>query len=86
MRICYSLIGKLSPSEAHFEVVRHVLTYLKDNLHFGICFENIREINLHGYCDSDWVRCVDNSKSIYGYVFRDFLKIPLSEGMWLNLH
>lgn len=42
-----------SSSKVYFEVVRHVLRYLKDNLNFGICFENIGEINLHGYCDND---------------------------------
>lgn len=40
-------------SEIHFGVVKRVLIYLKGTLNFCIWFENVGNINLHSFCDSN---------------------------------
>ena len=58
-----------SPSKVHFGVAKRILRYLKGTLDFGIWFESTADLNLFGYCDSDWASCVDDSKSTSSYVF-----------------
>lgn len=58
-----------SPSKIHFGVGKHVLRYLRGTLNFRIWFEQIMEVNLYCYCNSNWTRCVDNSNSMSSYIF-----------------
>ena len=69
------IVTKLSqymsnPSNAQFNMAKHVLRYLKGTLEQKLTFTKSKEgINLHGFCDADWGSSEDR-KSITGYVFK----------------
>ena len=69
------IVTKLSqymsnPSNAQFNMAKHVLRYLKGTLEQKLTFTKSKEgINLHGFCDADWGSSED-WKSITGYVFK----------------
>ena len=69
------IVTKLSqymsnPSNAQFNMAKHVLRYLKGTLEQKLTFTKSKEgINLHGFCDADWGSS-ENRKSITGYVFK----------------
>ncbi|MCO5609030.1 hypothetical protein L7F22_063251 [Adiantum nelumboides] len=55
-------------SKKHWDVVKHLLRYLKGTaskcLHFGN-----NEASIVGYTDADYAGCLDTWKSTFGYVF-----------------
>ena len=60
-----------SPRDTHLTAAKRVLRYIKGTSKFGIFFPTSAEVtmNLIGYYDSDWSGGVDDSRSIYGYLF-----------------
>ena len=59
-----------SPTEAHLNLARNVLRYLKGSINVKLCFRKSSEpLNLFGYCDSDWAGSEDR-KSLSGYCYR----------------
>ena len=72
--ICY-VVTKLSqfmsnPTQAHLNLVKSVLRYLKGTINEGIVYLKINEpVQLVGYSDSDWGSSNDR-KSISGYCFK----------------
>ncbi|XP_041999860.1 uncharacterized mitochondrial protein AtMg00810-like [Salvia splendens] len=46
-----------------------VLRYIKDLTNFGIKYVKGAQVNLQGYCDSDWAGCLDDMKSTTGHSF-----------------
>ena len=76
------IVTKLSqymsnPSNAQFNMAKHVLRYLKGTLEQKLTFTKSKEgINLHGFCDADWGSSEDR-KSITGYVFKVTINGPV---------
>eukprot|EP00253_Pinus_taeda_P015521 PITA_15521 len=55
--------------EAHWQVAKRILRYVKGTKKFGILYNVSEHSDLVGYTDSDWARSVDDQKSTSGYVF-----------------
>ena len=60
-----------NPSDAHWIAVKRILRYLKATAHLGLKFQanNNNNIEIRGYCDSDYAGDSTTSKSTTGYVF-----------------
>jgi len=66
-----SLISRFMdrPKEAHWQVAKRILRYVKGTKRFGILYTVSECSDLVGYTDSDWVGSVDDRKSTSAYVF-----------------
>ena len=58
-----------NPSQIHMGVGKRILRYLQGTKDFGIKFEKNANINLHGFCDSDWGGCTNDMKCTSRYIF-----------------
>ncbi|XP_050110120.1 uncharacterized mitochondrial protein AtMg00810-like [Malus sylvestris] len=57
-----------SPSDAHFEVVKHILRYLKDALGHGLLLQRSTDSSLLvAYSDANWAGCPNTRRSTTGY-------------------
>ncbi|KAJ0471180.1 putative RNA-directed DNA polymerase [Helianthus annuus] len=56
-----------SPKEVHLSLALRLLRYLKLSPGKGISFRKTDELNLFGYADSDWAKCLNTRKSVTGY-------------------
>lgn len=52
-----------------FIATKHVLQYLKDNIHYGMKYVGYDELSVHGFVDSDWVEDAHYRKIIFGFYF-----------------
>ena len=66
-----SLISRFMerPKEAHWQVAKRILRYVKGTKMFGILYYASEHSDLVGYTDSNWAGSVDDRKSTSGYVF-----------------
>ncbi|RDY12724.1 putative mitochondrial protein, partial [Mucuna pruriens] len=69
-----SLVGSLSlllygVSYLYMKVAKRILRYLKGTLDFGLFYSSSNEFKLMGFCDSDFVRDIDDRKSTTDFVF-----------------
>ena len=69
-----SAIGLLSrfmqdPGRAHWEAAKRVLRYIQHTKHLGLHYGRKQDLELVGFCDSDWGGDQDKRKSTTGYVF-----------------
>eukprot|EP00733_Pompholyxophrys_punicea_P000254 Pompholyxophrys_punicea_v1_NODE_55_length_4195_cov_3.523671.p1 type:complete len:835 gc:universal NODE_55_length_4195_cov_3.523671:1568-4072(+) len=55
------------PTQAHWELAKRILRYLKGTIDYGIRF--LVDGNLFGYCDSDWAGDKNTRRSTSGYLF-----------------
>jgi len=58
-----------SPSHFYYAAAKRVLRYIQGTTSYGIRYNKNKEVQLLGYCDSDWGGCVDDMKSTSGYTF-----------------
>lgn len=58
-----------APTEAHFQVVKRVLRYVKDTVELGILYKREGKSSLQAYTDSDYAGDLDDRKSTSGFVF-----------------
>ncbi|TXG53900.1 hypothetical protein EZV62_019156 [Acer yangbiense] len=58
-----------SPSQKHFGVGKRDLRYIQGTMNYEIKYRRNFEVNLIGFCDSDWVSCADDIKITFDYVF-----------------
>ncbi|EOY13913.1 DNA/RNA polymerases superfamily protein [Theobroma cacao] len=58
-----------APSEIHFFAVKRVLRYIKGTTGYGLKFSKNESKELVGCCDSDWAKCLDDSKNTSGFCF-----------------
>jgi hypothetical protein len=60
------------PRRVHWVVEKHLLTYLRGTVDYGLDYVREDGFILIGYKDSNWVGCVVESKSTSGCCFRFF--------------
>ncbi|XP_059277528.1 uncharacterized mitochondrial protein AtMg00810-like [Lycium ferocissimum] len=58
------LYRRLQTKEAHWNMTLYVVCYLKKNSGQGIVMREICDLQLYGWCDSDWDRCSFTQKSL----------------------
>ena len=51
------------PFVIHIKATKRILYYLKGTLDFGLFYSSSKKFKLVGYCDSDFVRDLDDRKS-----------------------
>ena len=56
-----------SPYDSHWDVVIHILCYLKGTPGQGVLYENSGHTQIVGYCDTDWIGSLANRCSTSGY-------------------
>ncbi|WJZ99428.1 hypothetical protein VitviT2T_017875 [Vitis vinifera] len=56
-------------SEIHFQATKRVIRYVLGTMDYGIKFSQVQSFNFHGFSDSDWASCVDDTRSTSGYCF-----------------
>ena len=57
------------PTSTHLKVAKRILRYLKGTIELGLFYSSSDDFYLVGYCDSDYVREVDDRKSTSDFVF-----------------
>ena len=55
------------PKEAHRDAALSVVRYLKGNLGQGIILRSACDLQLYGWCDSDWAGCPLTRRSLTGW-------------------
>ncbi|KAJ0526509.1 putative RNA-directed DNA polymerase [Helianthus annuus] len=56
-----------SPKEVHLSLALRLLRYLKLSPGKGLSFKKSTNLDLFGYADSDWAKCLNTRKSVTGY-------------------
>ena len=56
-----------SPTQSHFDAPKCVLRYLSGTFNKGLLLRHDSPLNLHAFCDADWVSDKDTSRSTTGY-------------------
>ncbi|XP_014519706.1 uncharacterized protein LOC106776751 [Vigna radiata var. radiata] len=56
-----------APTIDHFQAVKHILRYVKGTMSYGLSFTRGASLNVLGYSDADWARCIETRRSTYGY-------------------
>src|SRR5438132_929200 len=51
----------------HLDAVYRILRYLKSSPGKGLWFKRNGHLDVEGYCDADWVSCLDDRRSTSGY-------------------
>ena len=57
------------PQMVHWNAVKRVMRYLRGTSDYSITYGGSEEVELTGYCDSDWGRDESQRRSTSGYVF-----------------
>ncbi|KAJ0587122.1 putative RNA-directed DNA polymerase [Helianthus annuus] len=55
------------PKEVHLNLALRLLRYLKRNPGKGLTFKKSNKLNLYGFADSDWAKCLSTRKSVTGF-------------------
>ncbi|XP_070033051.1 uncharacterized mitochondrial protein AtMg00810-like [Nicotiana tomentosiformis] len=58
-----------APTSTHLKVTRRILRYLKGTIDFGLFYSSFIDLNLMGFCDSDYAGDMDDRKGTNGFVF-----------------
>ncbi|KAA0039649.1 Retrovirus-related Pol polyprotein from transposon TNT 1-94 [Cucumis melo var. makuwa] len=53
----------------HWKAVKKVLRYLQGTKDYMLTYKRSDNLEVIGYSDSDFARCVDTRKSTFGYLF-----------------
>lgn len=67
--VCLASRYMENPTEAHFQVLKRVLRYVKGTTELGIMYKRGGNKGFHAYTDSDYAGDLDDRKSTSGYVF-----------------
>ena len=59
----------IDPRHVHLTAAKHILSYLKGTVDYGLKYKANQKINLEGYVDSDWAGSAINRKSTLGCHF-----------------
>jgi hypothetical protein len=58
-----------SPQEAHLQVAKHIMCYIRRHPDLGLFFQQGEEICLNGYTDADYGQDIDDRVSAGAYIF-----------------
>jgi len=62
-----------NPGYPHWSALKRVLRYLRGTIDYKLVYGGVdiakSALTLLGYCDADWAGCIDDRRSITGYVF-----------------
>ena len=58
-----------NPGQAHWNVLKHALSYIKGTLDYGITYFHDSSLHPFGYVDSDYARDINEQKSMEGHMF-----------------
>ncbi|XP_072062114.1 secreted RxLR effector protein 161-like [Arachis hypogaea] len=58
-----------NPAETHMKAAKRILRYLRGTLEYGMFYSASDKFKLMGYCDTDYARDIDDSKSTTGFIF-----------------
>ena len=58
-----------NPGKEHWKMLKHVLSYIKGTLNYGLMYKGGGSLNPIGFVDSDYAGCMDTRKSTEGNVF-----------------
>ena len=58
-----------NPGIEHWNVLVHVIRYIKNTLDYGLTYSRDAELSPHAYVDADYGGCWDTRRSTSGYVF-----------------
>ncbi|KAF5779215.1 putative RNA-directed DNA polymerase [Helianthus annuus] len=56
-----------SPKEVHLNLALRLLRYLKQSPGKGLSFKKSVKLDLYGFADSDWAKCLSTQKSVTGF-------------------
>ena len=56
------------PADSHWNAAKRILRYFGGTKDKGVVYERQPDFEIQAYCDSDWGSCVDDRKSVTGYV------------------
>ena len=56
-----------SPSYLCLAAAKRVLRYIKGTNDYGIWYKLVEDFKLIGFTNSDWVGCLEDKKSTFGY-------------------
>jgi hypothetical protein len=59
----------VEPIRVHLVAAKHVMSYLKGTLEYGLCYTGDHDFRLYEYTNSDWVGSVYDKKSTSGCCF-----------------
>ena len=57
------------PRHVHLIAAKHILSYLRGTIDYGLKYDANQNINLEGYVDSDWTGSAIDRKSTSGCCF-----------------
>jgi hypothetical protein len=55
------------PTDAHWQMVKRILRYIKGTLSHGLTFQPSSNLSLHAYWDADWAGCPNDRRSTTGF-------------------
>jgi hypothetical protein len=71
--ICYAVIAMsqfmTKPRQRHWVAAKHILSYLKGTITYGLRYTSSGCLFLHGYADVDWAGIPVDQKSTTRYFF-----------------
>lgn len=56
------------PCAPHMKATLHLLRYVNGTSDYGIFFNNLPDLFLQVFCDSDWGSCPDSRRSVTGFI------------------
>jgi hypothetical protein len=60
---------EVEPRHEHWIVAKHILRYLRETLNYGLRYASNKDVQLHGFTDSDWVGSADDRNITSGICF-----------------
>ncbi|XP_021984785.1 uncharacterized mitochondrial protein AtMg00810-like [Helianthus annuus] len=54
------------PTIQHFQEVKRILRYVKGTISYGLNFTKPTNVNILGFTDADWAKCLETRRSTYG--------------------
>ena len=59
----------VDPQRVHWTVAKHILLYIRGKVEYGLVYGHRGSVQLAGFTDADWARCVEDRKSTSGCCF-----------------
>ena len=53
----------VDPPRVHWTAAKHILRYIRGTMEYGLVYERRGSVQLEGFIDVDWARCVEDKKS-----------------------